>query len=345
MENLINILVTGGGAPGAPGIIKALRSVNRFNLFSCDVHSVTAGKLLANDYFTVLQGDNEEYCNDLLTKCLQRNIKVIFPITTKELIPLSVNKSIFKQNGIDIIVSDFEPLQIANNKGLLYQHLQNADIAVPSFFVTNTLDEFKKAAQQLGYPNTKFIFKPCQANGSRGFRIVENGKSEHDLLFNEKPNATFISYEKTIEILSEKPFPSLVVSEYLPGKEYTVDCLVENGKTQCIIPRSRDKMNNGISVAGTIEKNQEIIDYCRSILDSLPLDGPIGIQVKYSSKNAPLLVEINPRIQGTSVACIGAGVNIPAVCVYQKLAFQSEEISVKWGTQFIRYYDELYFDE
>jgi carbamoyl-phosphate synthase large subunit len=105
-------------------------------------------------------------------------------------------------------------------------------------------------------------------------------------------------------------------------------------------------MNNGISVAGVIEYNKEIIEYCEAILQCLHLDGPIGIQVKYSKNNRPLLIEINPRIQGTTVACTGAGVNIPY------LTFHKNEINnmsnyndypIIWGTKFIRHYSELYY--
>ena len=343
MENLTNILVTGGGAPGSPGILKALRADKSLKLFSCDIHEISAGKFLADEYFTVLTGDAENYIEDLLTKCVNRKIKIIFPITTKELTPLSKSRSLFMQNGIEIIVSDFNELSIANDKGKLYNHLKNNNIAVPNFSIANSVAQFKSAASLLGYPKNTFIFKPCVANGSRGFRIVNDTKTGHDLLFNEKPNSTYISFNKATEILAEKAFPPLVVSEYLPGQEYTVDCLVNNGKVQLIIPRTREKMNNGISVAGTIEQNNEVIEYCSKILTQLKLDGPIGIQVKYSEKNVPLLVEINPRIQGTSVACIGANINIPLLAVRQKIDSKITLPSIKWGTHFMRYYKELYY--
>jgi len=343
MENITNILVTGGGAPGAPGILNALRTDKSLRLFSCDVNPITAGKLLADEYFTVFNGDAENYVADLLHKCIERKIKIIFPITTKELIPLSKSRSLFIDNGIEIIVSDFDDLFIANDKGKLYNHLKNNGLEVPQFSIVNSVTEFENAAKTLGYPKNTFIFKPCVANGSRGFRIVKDAITGHDLLFNEKPNNTYISYGKAIDILREKAFPPLLVSEYLPGQEYTVDCLVHNGKTQLIIPRTRQKMNNGISVAGTIEKNTEIIEYCTKILATLKLDGPIGIQVKYSDNNKPLLVEINPRIQGTSVACLGANINISLLAVRLKIDAKITIPAVKWGTQFIRYYQELYY--
>ena len=348
MENMsTNVLVTGAGAPGAPGIIKALREKGIYTIFSCDVVDETAGKHLSDGYFTVPRGDNENYIEELLNNCINHKINIVFPITTKELIPLSKHKDVFRNKGIEIIVSDYTSLNIANNKGLLYKHLASNGIPTPEFYITNTFDQFKEACQNLRDKHQAIIFKPTEGNGSRGFRVLDDNTDEFDLLFNHKPSSTYISYTKALELLSEKDFPELVVSEYLPGKEYTVDCLLTDGNINAIIPRLRTKMNNGISVAGTIEQNSDVIEYCEAILKSLKLTGPIGIQVRYSTENKPLLVEINPRIQGTTVACIGAGINIASLAVQQIISpsnsFTVADQKIKWGTRFIRHYSEVFF--
>ena len=339
------ILITGGGAPGAPGIIKAIQAVDPgVKIISCDMLDHTIGKILADDYFTVPRGDDPSYVETLLKICIEKNIKTILPITTKELIPLSKSKKLFLEKGITVLVSNELNLNIANNKGKLYQHLKDNGIATPNFMVVKTYDEFYEAEKDLNL--SPYIIKPCVGNGSRGFRIVDSSAEEHDLLFNHKPTSTYISVEKLHTILKSKAFPELIVSEYLPGAEYTVDCLILDGVIKFIIPRRRDKMNNGISVAGVVEHNEEIIAYTKSILECLELDGPIGIQLKYSSDNKPLILEINPRIQGTTVACSGAGVNIPYL-IFNKSELADmahyNDYPILWGTRFIRHYEELYF--
>jgi carbamoyl-phosphate synthase large subunit len=345
MENLNSILITGGGAPGAPGIIKAIQDeAPKLKIYSCDVLEHTAGKILTNDYFTVPRGDDPKYAATLLKICIEKNIELILPITTKELIPLSEAKALFAQNGITVLVSEQKHLTISNNKGMLYQHLLENKIPVPAFRIAKHYTEFCEVEKSLNL--SPYIIKPCVGNGSRGFRIIDNEADEHDLLFNHKPSSTYLSSKNLHSTLASKPFPELLLSEYLPGTEYTVDCLILDGNIKFILPRRRDKMNNGISVAGVIEYNKEIIEYCEAILQCLHLDGPIGIQVKYSKNNSPLIVEINPRIQGTTVACKGAGVNIPY------LTFMKSELDnmsnyndypIIWGTKFIRHYSELYY--
>ena len=43
----------------------------------------------------------------------------------------------------------------------------------------------------------------------------------------------------------------LLVSEYLPGPELTIDTIVNNGSVVDCLIRTRSKKNNGISVAGS----------------------------------------------------------------------------------------------
>jgi|TARA_B110000902_G_scaffold92303_1_gene109551 carbamoyl-phosphate synthase large subunit len=344
METIKRILVTGGGAPGAPGILKSIaKEAPELTIYACDAQSETAGKLLADGYFTVPLGTAPNFVEVLLAKCIKHNIQAVLPITTRELEPLSKARSQFEQAGIHLIVSESKDLDIANDKGKLYTHLSQHSIPVPAFGIANTYAEYKEIKQGLKKDHKRFIVKPCKANGSRGFRIVDSSVNKHDLLFNHKPSSTYISEEELDDILCES-FPPLLVSEHLPGDEYTVDCLVQNGIPQLIIPRRRDKMNAGISVAGEIVNNPEVIAYCAAILATLKLHGPIGIQVKYSKDNIPLLVEINPRIQGTTVALMGAGINIPLLSITNGLRSKSlNETPIKWGTRFIRHYEELYF--
>ncbi len=336
-----HILVTGGGAPGAYGILNALKTHGNIKLSACDAKDHVIGKQIADDFFKVPQGDSPDYIPLMLKECEKRRIDLIFPITTKELLALSTNSSAFNQIGTEVLVSSPNSLTIANSKCALYDHLKKSNIAVPKYYIANNLEEFDWALDQ--FPTGQAIaFKPCIANGSRGFRIIDDNVDLHDLWLNQKPNSSNISREAAMKAVDSKKFTSVLVCEYLDGPEYSIDCLVSKNQKNIIIPRLRSKINNGISVEGTIENNTEVISYCKDILSSLDLFGPIGIQIKYHNKQ-PLILEINPRIQGSSIACLGAGVNIPVLSA--ALAFDhtlNDDIEIKWGTRFIRHYQEFF---
>jgi carbamoyl-phosphate synthase large subunit len=338
------VLMTGGGAPGAAGILKCLQQGGDIEIVVADANPDSVGKYLNPVFEIIPKATDAGFIPAIEKLCEKHSIDVVLPLVTRELFPLSAHKTDFAQKGVKIIVSNFEQLNIANNKGKLYQKLHENDILTPQFVIVETIIELQAAVQHLGYPEKTVCFKPCISNGMRGFRIIDDNKDEFDLLFNYKPTSEYIKLEKAIEILSTRAFPALLVSEYLPGEEYTIDCLAQNGKCLLAIPRLRKKMVQGISVAGIIENNEEIINYCRQIVECCQLHGPIGVQVKRANDGTFKVLEINPRVQGTTVALLGAGVNLPLLAVKQEMGetIVPETINIKWGTQFTRHWTEVY---
>lgn len=340
-----NILMTGAGAPGAAGIIFCLQSDPSIQLTVADADENAVGKYLARDFVQIPRAEDQGFTDAVLNCCLEKHIHAVLPLVTKELFPLSQYKARFEERGIRVLVSSQEAINIANNKSACYCFLKERRIAVPEFFVVNTVDEFIRAAFELGHPQKQFCFKPSLSNGSRGVRIVADSLNESEQLFNSKPYNLYITYTHALKILSAQPFPELLVSEYLPGEEYSVDCLADKGTTELVIPRLRKKMINGISVQGEINKDDLIIDYCKKIIKAIGLHGNIGIQVKYAQDGQPMLLEINPRVQGSIVAGLGAGVNLPLLAIKQELGLpiETEELNVKWGTKFSRYWTEVFY--
>jgi carbamoyl-phosphate synthase large subunit len=341
----INILMTGAGAPGAAGILQCLWQHPAVHIIAADASPNAVGRYMVKDFETIPQATDAAFIDTLLALCREKNIHAVLPLVTKELIPLSQHSNEFELAGAKVMVSPATSLEIANNKSKLYQFLQWRGLDVPDFRVVETTEQFEIAAGELGYPGKAICFKPSVSNGSRGFRIISHNIDEHHLLFYEKPNSTYISYNDAVRILSSHPFPELLVSEHLPGDEYSVDCLAKNGETVIVVPRLRKKMINGISVEGEFVKNESIIRYCTQIIHELQLHGNIGIQVKGSSTGKFSVLEINPRVQGTISAALGAGINLPLLAVKQELGLpvHEEELQVKWGTRFSRYWSEVFY--
>jgi carbamoyl-phosphate synthase large subunit len=342
---MIRVLMTGAGAPGAAGIIHCLKQESSISLTVADADPNAIGKYLSDDFEQIPKAGDASFSDTVLEVCRSKKINVILPLVTKELFPFSKNKNRFESIGTKIIVSSEKAIEIANNKSQCYRYLQDNGIEVPAFFIVRSVEEFIHAASSLGHPQTSFCFKPSVSNGSRGVRIVDDSFDESFHLFHEKPYNLHISYAQAVSILSSRPFPELLLSDYLPGPEYSVDCLADNGRSVLIVPRLRKKMINGISVQGEFIDDGAIINYCRKIIESIGLHGSIGLQVKMTKENKPLLLEVNPRVQGTIVAALGAGVNLPLLAVQQAcdIPIKEKDLQVKWGTGFSRYWKEVFF--
>jgi carbamoyl-phosphate synthase large subunit len=110
--------------------------------------------------------------------------------------------------------------------------------------------------------------------------------------------------------LNPDEIEKFILMEYLPGEEYSVDALALNGKALYIIPRKRITALGGPSIVGEIVENKEVRRFVENVIGIFNLHLNINIQLKYSSKNMPLIVEINPRTSGTIVANGAAGINL-----------------------------------
>jgi len=337
--------MTGAGAPGAAGILKCLKQEPIFHVLAADANPNAVGRWLNKEFEPVPIAQAPLFIDAVMELCRKNKIDIILPLVTKELIPFAASKDIFEKEGIKILVSSKESLEIANSKSRLYEFLQWRGIEVPEFRIVETVEQFRDAMNELGYPGKQLCFKPSVANGSRGFRILSENINESDLLFNQKPSSLFMRSEDATRILSSATFPELLISEYLPGEEYSVDCLAKNGEPILVIPRLRTRMVNGISVEGEFIKDDSIIDYCSRIIKELKLHGNIGIQVKRSAAGKWLILEVNPRVQGSISACLGAGVNLPVLAIKQELGLKigSDEMSVSWGMKFSRYWQEVFY--
>lgn len=345
MKN-IRILLTGSGAPGWVPIYKCLLAGNKqLEIYGCDINSQTAGSFYAKKHFTVPSGTDPTYIAALIKLAIKEKIDVILPITDAELLPLSENISKFKQHNILIPVSSPESLETSLNKLKLFDFLRKEKLNSCDFYVAHSWEEFKKYIKILGFPKKPICFKPTKAWGSRGFRILDPQKNMFDLLMNEKPTSTYTTFENIEQILqSAKHFSELLVMEYLPGREYTVDIFMEKGKALYVIPRLRVGMKGGITTEGIVEENKEIITLSKKIAEKLTLSYCVGIQFRYDSSNQPKVLEINPRLQGTTVISYGAGVNLP---YYTLLSLFHEKIPTKkimFGIHMLRHWNEIFFD-
>jgi carbamoyl-phosphate synthase large subunit len=345
MDSVTNVLMTGAGSPGGPGILKLLDGIEGIRLFTADMNSVSTGRFLSENFFQIKPASDPDFIDNLLDICIEKEILFILPLVTKELLLLSKNKAKFESRGIRIIVSDYESLKIANNKALLYMHLESHGVPIPDYRVVHSVDDFKAAVTSLGYPNRPVVFKPSIGNGSRGVRVLDDSKDKCWQLFNEKPNSLNTTLDYILPILETGDIPELVVCEYLPGDEVTIDAHVSNGVVNEVLIRKRDLITSGISVAGRFFKSTDIEDYIVRVVASLPgLNGPVGFQLKQSVDGDFRIIESNPRIQGTSVAGIGCGVNLPLIALLKEIGQPIPSYDKKFNVGFLRYYEEVYHE-
>lgn len=343
----ICVLLTGCGAPGAPGIIKCLRKNGErdIRIVGVDMSENAGSRGLVDAFYTVPAAKDDRFIPAILDICRKEKVDVVEPIVTRELMKFAVSKPLFEAEGIKVVVMAPEALEIVNNKAHLLTAMKNAGLPTADFVAVHTLDELIEACRALGYPQKAICVKGAVGNGSRGVRIVDASVSKYDLFFNEKPNSMYISYDELIRTLAEKPeIPEMLVMEYLAGVEYSADFLADKGTVKYAVSRRGLSVVTSNMMSLVIDDNCEVIELCRSVIEALNLDSNFGFDLKYGSDNKPYIIEINPRLTAGVVSCAAAGVNLPYLGIKNLLGEELPECEIRYGTRMSRRYQETFFD-
>lgn len=141
--------------------------------------------------------------------------------------------------------------------------------------------------------------KPAIGQGSQGAERVDDARRHRQLLDSGEP---------------------YLFSEYLPGEEYTVDCLsASDGQLLHAAPRRRTRTRNGISVRTEPADVPALVAMAEAIAGELRLRGAWFFQARRDADGVPKLLEVAPRIAGSMALSRMRGVNFPLLHVYAHL--------------------------
>ena len=340
MKKSINVLVTGAGAPGIKGTIYSLKNNNdnrEVVVIGTDMSEDVVGAYICDKFRVIPPAKKaKEYLDTLLAICKEDKVDVLLPQNTFELEILANNRDEFKKIGTEVVTASKTSIDVANDKYLLMNICKELGVPVGEFYKVNTFVDLISKAKYLGWPSTNVVVKPPVSNGMRGVRIISESIDRKKMFYDEKPNSLYTTMDDLRNVLGED-FPDLIVTEYLPGKEYTIDVFRTEDKTT-VIPRIRHQVRSGITFSGEVVKNEDLIKYCKLISEKLNMENCYGFQFKLDKNNVPKILESNPRIQGTMVLATIANANIIYASVKRALGEEIPDFDVKWGAKFLRYW-------
>lgn len=252
-------------------------------LYGLDSNENTPGKALFGKRFyhgAPLLSDRKQLLEYVKYFVALHEIKHIFPGTDDFVNFLKENEEFL---GARVVTSSLETCIVARSKGLTYQTLGRV-VRVPRVF---------KNLEEVGQGDFPLFLKPDKGSGSIGCKKME-------------------TVEELVSIYDRERD---LITELLPGKEYTVDCLSKDGELLYHCPRERTITRAGISIVTSAVKEsgvlEEVQDMAHQINNSIEFKGAWFFQVKHSGDGSLCLLEIAPRIAGAMCFSRMAGVNLP----------------------------------
>ena len=273
-------------------------------------------QLVCDEWYEEPLAEGEAYIEFCLAFCKEHKIDVFVP--RKNMVEISKNRDKFTEIGVKVLVDDYEMIRILNDKAAAYEMFQVIEgLYIPHYEIVNNAEEFEKAYKKLKALNSEICVKFVQDEGAMSYRkIVDNVNRVEQLSI--YPGAD-VPYETYLATLKEAgTFADLMVMEYLPGNEISVDCL--NTKQGLIaIPRYK-----GNARPERVAYDEHILKMSKDIMEKINLQCPCNIQFRLK-EDKPYLLEINTRMSGgLQMSCLAAEINIPNIALNKLLGIDLE---------------------
>ena len=281
-----NILVFPCGSEIALEVYRAVNHSTHFNLIganSIEDHGQFVFENYIGDLPFITSPDFLEKFRQVIR---DNRIDAVYPAMDAVIELLKSNEDFL---GCKVVSSPIETTQICLSKSKTYKVLENV-VKVPKTFIANEL-------VIAGKPFPVFA-KPDIGYGSRGAKkisSVEDLKAHLDL------------------------YPSCILSEFLPGKEYTVDCFSShNGELLFAAARERCRIMNGISVntKPVKESAEEFEEFAKKINSAIKFSGAWFFQVKRDKNGELTLLEVASRFGGSSSLFRAQGINFALMSLF-----------------------------
>jgi hypothetical protein len=241
-------------------------------------------RFIAEDYIDNLPFVLETSFVDTLNVIIKER-KIEFIIPTDDTIAVVLTENMAKIKA-QIVCSPYETAKLCRYKSLTYEALRGLS------FVPKVYTQLNDAQ----YNDFPLFAKLDNSQGSQGTKKIENRDEMKNILESDK---------------------KMVLCEYLPGEEYTVDCFTNrNGALLFMNPRRRVRIQYGVSVrAESVDDPTEFIDIIQQIKERITFRGYWFVQLKRDKNGNLKLMELCTRFSGTFAHSQGYGVNLPVLAL------------------------------
>lgn len=311
------VLITGAGGPAAISFMKAVRE-EPIDVFAADMDPHAAGLYLvpAERRLIVPAGASSDFVPRVLEFCRRNAVAVFVPTVDSELLPVARRCADFESVGTRLLLASEETLALCVDKLRLLEACEGV-VPLPRYAVFD--DTF--APDGWDFP---LLVKPRTGSGSRGIEIARS----------------------PAELGALPRGAHLLVQEFLPGEEYSVDVLASgNGEIIAAVPRVRMKVDSGIAVTSRTLHDMDLEEFARAVARRIGLTYTANVQFRRNVNGVPALLEVNPRFPGTMPLTVRSGVNMPLLSLRDVLGQPpATDAGAFENIAMIRYWEESYLD-
>jgi len=322
MIDKINVLIFPAGSEIGIEIFNSLKYNIHLDVFGLSGKADHAKFIYSEDHY--FEGDyyigNQGFIDTFNSLIKKLNIELILPTHDSIALFLAQHQ---KEINAKAITSPYKTALIAREKNLIYELFKEFDFC-PKIY--------NKPFVDINFP---LFLKP---------NIGEGGKS------------TAIAYDKDSLYSFTQQNTELIVCEYLPGDELSVDCFTNRrGELLFVGPRTRERVQIGISFhSESVSLTDEILEIAITINNQVNIRGAWFFQLKKDANGRYKLLEFAVRQASTMGLYRQIGVNFALLSIFDALGMDVKIIKNDYSIKldrclYNRYkidyqYDRVYID-
>jgi carbamoylphosphate synthase large subunit len=258
------------------------------------------------------------YLNFCLETCAERGVRLFVAQSGRAL--LAPHKAAFEAIGTKLLVPAGRPtLELIDDKAEFYKAAAAANIPMPLTYEVNDAEGYDAALAALAQLSLTACVKPHKGVFGNGFWKLGNNRQLFDTLMN--PDKHEIAPAAMRYAVSGGENVRLLVLEYLPGPEWSIDLVCKDG--QVIVAVARQKLGR----VQTLQVEGPVFEIVAHAVRHFNLSGLINAQCKAADMdgNDVRLLEINSRMSGGCIYTRYSGVKLPWVQVALELGLMMQE--------------------
>jgi len=255
--------------------------------------------------------DMEAFVEHLHTHLTENDYDAVFAVTDLLTTVLSEHKTELERTGTRVGTEDWETFLQANDKGRLFELMEDVDIPTPETVTPESYDEIREIDERRDYA---VVIKP-----RRTTVIDESGESNT----NRIAGSNYVTEHEDLaaryrEIIEGNPslqsqWP--IIQEYIDGvgTKCTVG-IAEDGELRATFQHKKDRVyppSGGIGAVRQGTREPRMTEHAETVIDELGWTGPVHVEFVMTEDGEFYLIEVNGRYWGSLALTVNSGVDIP----------------------------------
>ena len=320
----LNVLITHVSYQAAAGsFIKMLRASKLYDFYIVGTDEIpkgySSGSMLVDKFYHIpLNCAIDRYVEIVTNICNEEQIDIIISAEENDLI---VYKDKQIKQAYPEYIADKKIFKLFEDK--YYANIEISKLGIPIPTTYFNMGDLNKSN------SIKCIYRKRISCCSRGIKIFNRGEIESDYVFYSNNH---------------------ISQEYIEGRMFTIDVLCDkSGNIHMIVPRETLSLKDGTTFKCIIEKNDLLIDVCKTVYNKFSIPGFSNIQF-IVDKDKPYFIELNPRCAATLIASSLVSINFLDFVIGERIdnleipPYEELMKTVKWGSVISRYYEETVFE-